>query len=60
MRTVLLDGHGTRPADLIGVSVDQWRQVVNEQAAILAKEVDSLWLGGFYRRQPRAGICHGP
>ncbi len=47
VRTVLLDGHGTRPADLIGVSVDQWRQVVNEQAAILAKEVDSLWLGGF-------------
>jgi len=47
VRTVLLDGHGTRPADLIGVSVDRWRQVVNEQAAILAKEVDSLWLGGF-------------
>lgn len=47
VRTVLLAGHGTRPADLLSVSVEQWRQVVREQADILAKEVDTLWLGGF-------------
>lgn len=47
VRTVLLPGHGTRPADLLDVDVSQWRQVVREQADVLAKEVDSLWLGGF-------------
>lgn len=47
VRTVLLPGHGTRPADLLDVDVSQWRQVVREQADILAKDVDSLWLGGF-------------
>ncbi|SCC24201.1 Esterase/lipase [Kosakonia oryzendophytica] len=47
VRTVLLPGHGTRPADLLSVSADQWREVVQEQADILAKEVDSLWVGGF-------------
>ncbi len=47
VRTVLLPGHGTRPADLLDVSAEQWRQVVREQADILAKEVDTLWLGGF-------------
>lgn len=47
VRTVLLPGHGTRPSDLLNVSVEQWRQVVREQADILAKEVDTLWLGGF-------------
>ncbi|SFT63553.1 Lysophospholipase, alpha-beta hydrolase superfamily [Kosakonia arachidis] len=47
VRTVLLPGHGTRPSDLLTISVDQWRQVVREQADILAKEVDTLWIGGF-------------
>lgn len=47
VRTVLLPGHGTRPADLLDVDVAQWRQVVREQADILGKEVDALWLGGF-------------
>ncbi|MGY5957172.1 alpha/beta fold hydrolase [Kosakonia sp. BK9b] len=47
VRTVLLPGHGTRPADLLTVSVEQWREVVQEQADILGKEVDALWLGGF-------------
>ncbi|WP_058910006.1 alpha/beta fold hydrolase [Entomohabitans teleogrylli] len=47
VRSVLLPGHGTRPADLIDVSVNQWRSVVREQAAILAREVPEVWLGGF-------------
>ncbi len=47
VRTVLLAGHGTRPMDMLNVSVDQWREVVNEQATILEKEVGNVWLGGF-------------
>ncbi|WP_413652907.1 alpha/beta hydrolase [Pantoea sp. B65] len=47
VRTLLLPGHGTRPEDLIGVSIDDWRRVVNEQAAILQRDVAQVWLGGF-------------
>lgn len=47
VRTVLLPGHGTRPADMLNVSVDDWRQVVREQSTILAQEVDALYIGGF-------------
>ncbi|MCE9731859.1 carboxylesterase [Pectobacterium sp. IFB5596] len=47
VRTVLLPGHGTRPSDLLHVTVDDWRKVVAEQAAILSKDVDEVYLGGF-------------
>ncbi|MCU5773037.1 lysophospholipase [Erwiniaceae bacterium BAC15a-03b] len=47
VRTLLLPGHGTRPQDLIGVSINDWRQVVNEQAAIMQQDVAQVWLGGF-------------
>lgn len=47
VRTVLLSGHGTRPEDMLHVSVDSWRRVVQEQAAVLGRDVDKLYLGGF-------------
>lgn len=47
VRTVLLPGHGTRPADLLNVSIDDWRQVVAEQAALLQRDVPEVYLGGF-------------
>lgn len=47
VRTVLLPGHGTRPADLLHITVDDWRRVVAEQAAILSKDVNEIYLGGF-------------
>ncbi|MEX0492497.1 alpha/beta hydrolase [Raoultella terrigena] len=47
VRTVLLPGHGTRPADLLNVSSEDWRQVVNEQAKILQQDTREVWVGGF-------------
>lgn len=47
VRTVLLAGHGTRPEDMIPVSIDDWRQVVAEQARLLQRDVDEVYLGGF-------------
>ena len=46
-RAILLPGCGTRPEDLIGIELDDWRQAVGEQAALLAKEVGEVYLGGF-------------
>lgn len=47
VRTLLLPGHGTRPGDLLYVSVDAWRRVLREQAAILARDAGKLYIGGF-------------
>ncbi|TGE01857.1 alpha/beta hydrolase [Methylobacterium nonmethylotrophicum] len=47
VRTVLLPGHGTHPEDLLGVDVEQWRQVVREQAEALRRDVGQVYLGGF-------------
>lgn len=47
VRTLLLPGHGTQPADLMPVSVDDWRRVVAEQAALLGRDVPEVYLGGF-------------
>ncbi|MDR0355712.1 MAG: alpha/beta fold hydrolase [Deltaproteobacteria bacterium] len=47
VRALLLPGCGTKPSDMIGVSADDWRRVVAEQAAILQREVSQVYLGGF-------------
>lgn len=47
VRTVLLPGHGTHPEDLLEVDLDEWRQVVRDQTAILQREVGEVFLGGF-------------
>lgn len=54
VRTVLLPGHGTRPADLLNARVADWQRVVDEQTAALqhdvrehAGEAAPVWLGGF-------------
>lgn len=47
VRTVLLPGHGTRPEDLLDATIEQWRQVVEMQAAALARDVEHVYLGGF-------------
>lgn len=47
VRTVLLPGHGTQPADLLKIELDDWRRVVAEQTSVLSREVDTVYLGGF-------------
>ena len=47
VRTLLLPGHGTRPEDLLDATLQQWQQVVQEQAQTLQQEVDQVFLGGF-------------
>lgn len=54
VRTVLLPGCGTVPADMTGPSAADWRRVVDEQARLLKRDLEArwgerarIWLGGF-------------
>lgn len=47
VRTILLPGHGTRPEDMMHVTVEDWRRVVERQAETMRREVGQLYLGGF-------------
>lgn len=47
VRTVLLPGHGSRPADMIDVSHTDWLQLVAKQLELLKQDVDNVYLGGF-------------
>lgn len=53
VRSVLLPGHGTRPADMLPITLADWQQVVTEQLALLRRDLATegqalpLWLGGF-------------
>ncbi|KZZ57701.1 hypothetical protein A3762_09300 [Oleiphilus sp. HI0125] len=46
VRTILLAGHGTRPADLLWASERDWQKSIDQHAALLKKEFDEVWLGG--------------
>jgi esterase/lipase len=47
VRSILLPGHGARPADLMLPDNDDWEKAIAHHANLLAAEVDELWLGGF-------------
>lgn len=47
VRSILLPGHGTRPADLMLADNEDWEKIIAHHAQLLAAEVDELWLGGF-------------
>ena len=47
VRSILLPGHGTRPADLMLADNEDWENIIAHHASLLAAEVDELWLGGF-------------
>lgn len=46
-RSMLLPGHGTRPADLGIPDYSDWKQAVAHQVRLLEGKVDEVWLGGF-------------
>ncbi len=47
VRTVLLPGHGTRPADMINADQQDWQALIAKQVALLKQETDEVYLGGF-------------
>ena len=47
VRTVLLPGHGTRPEDMMDVTLEAWQLVVQEQTDALRRDVGQVYLGGF-------------
>ena len=47
VRAVLLPGHGTRPGDLMEVSVDDWESAVKHSLAQLQEEYEQVSVAGF-------------
>ena len=47
VRTILLPGHGSKPADASLARYEDWSGAVAHHAALLEQKVDTLWLGGF-------------
>jgi len=47
VRTLLLQGHGTRPGDMVTASADVWRDQVRNHFVALSQDVDRAFIGGF-------------
>ncbi|OLQ73176.1 esterase [Photobacterium proteolyticum] len=47
VRTVLLPGHGSKPADLMLPDYEDWQSIVSHHTQLLADEVGEVWLGGY-------------
>lgn len=47
VRSMLLPGHGSKPADLMLPDFSDWEKAVQHQIKLLEKNVDEVWLGGF-------------
>lgn len=47
VRVMLLSGHGSKPANLISTSIQEWETLLEHQVTMFKKEVDHLYLGGF-------------
>jgi len=47
VRSLLLPGHGSRPADLINIDVSDWENTVKNQVNIMKKEGLEISLAGF-------------
>lgn len=47
VRALLLPGHGSAPADMQAASIQNWNASVHHHTALLLKEYENVWLGGF-------------
>lgn len=47
VRTLLLQGHGTRPGDMVTASAEVWRAQVRDHFTALSQKVDRAFIGGF-------------
>jgi len=47
VRSVLLPGHGSKPADLMAAQYEDWQAAVAQQTALLQREGLPVYLGGF-------------
>ncbi|WP_420548303.1 alpha/beta hydrolase [Curvivirga sp.] len=47
VRSLLIPGHGSRPADLMLPEYEDWKLLVEHHAALMKQEVDEIWMGGF-------------
>ena len=47
VRAILLPGHGSKPADLQLVELEDWNEIVEHHTQLLQNQVDKVWLGGF-------------
>ena len=47
VQTLLLPGHGSKPADLMLPSYQDWQTIVDHYANLLKEEYQEVWLGGF-------------
>jgi esterase/lipase len=47
VRVILLPGHGSKPADLQLVELEDWNSIVEHHTKLLQSEVERVWLGGF-------------
>lgn len=47
VRSILIPGHGSKPADLVLAKYKDWREIVSHHTKLLQQEVEEVWLGGF-------------
>ncbi|MDD9178402.1 alpha/beta fold hydrolase [Aliivibrio sp. A6] len=47
VRSILLPGHGSKVADLMLPSLEDWQNVVHHHTQLLKAQTDKVWLGGY-------------
>ena len=47
VRSILLPGHGSKVADLMLPSLEDWQNVVHHHTQLLKTQTDEVWLGGY-------------
>ncbi|MCK6265323.1 alpha/beta fold hydrolase [Vibrio sp. ZSDE26] len=47
VRTVLLPGHGSKPADLTLPELNDWQAIVSHHVTLLKQKQMNIWLGGY-------------